>query len=339
MYRLYPVRAAAALATVLALFVSLPAHGQEQAQFENDLVAKRRLYDAVGAGFREIHRGPNGNYYVLTAPAPAVQIYDSSGKLTGQVPSQSGAAAKGAALVYGESFDVDRDGRVVVCDRGANAVKVYSPSGALAAAIPIPAPVSVVFLPGDEFAVASPDAEHLVTAYDLAGKVVRDYGDREEIADRSDVNTQVNFGHLVADEMGNNYFSFDYLPEPTVRKFDHVGYLAMEISLKTLEFQPAAQAARKAIARSENSENSIPSLHRIISAVGVDPQTQELWIAIGTLLMRFDKDGHQLSSFRTYLPHGARLEASQILVEPDRLLIGADPQGIYEFPKPEKLPQ
>ena len=26
-----------------------------------------------------------------------------------------------------------------------------------------------------------------------------------------------------------------------------------------------------------------------------------------------------------------------ILVEPDRLLIGADPQGIYEFPKPAKI--
>src|SRR5579863_7987089 len=339
MYRLHPVRAAAVLAAALALLHSLPARAQELNQYESDLVAKRQLYRDVGAGFREIHRGPNGNYYVLTAPAPAVQIYDSSGKLIGQVPSQSGAAAKGAALVYGESFDVDRDGRVVVCDRGANAVKIYSPSGTLAAAIPIAAPVSVVFLPGDEFAVASPDAEHLITAYDLAGKMLRDYGDREEIADRADVNTQVNFGHLVADDAGNNYFAFDYLPEPTVRKFDRVGYLAMEIALKTLEFEPAAQAARKAIARSEDTENSIPSLHRIISAVGVDPQTQELWIAIGTLLMRFDKDGQRLSSFRTFLPSGGRLEASQILVEPDRLLIGADPQGIYEFPKPEKLPQ
>ncbi len=339
MHRLYIVRAAAALAALLALFVSLPVRAQEQYQFESDLTAKRRLYRDVGAGFREIRRGPDGNYYVLTAPAPAVLIYDPSGKQVGQVPSLSAAAAKGAALVYGESFDVDRDGRVVVCDRGANAVKIYSPSGSLAGAIPMPAPVSIVFLPGGEFAVTSPEAEHLVTAYDLAGKVVRDYGDREEIADRADVNTQVNFGHLAADEIGNNYLSFDYLPEPTVRKFDRVGYLALEISLKTLEFEPAAQAARKAIARSEDTENSIPSLHRIISAVGVDPQTQELWMAIGTLLMRFDKDGQRLSSFRTYLPHGARLEASQILVEPDRLLIGADPQGIYEFPKPQKLPQ
>jgi hypothetical protein len=32
------------------------------------------------------------------------------------------------------------------------------------------------------------------------------------------------------------------------------------------------------------------------------------------------------------LPGGERIEPSTILVEPDRLLIGADPQGIYEFP-------
>jgi len=336
---LHPVIAAAALATGLALFLSFPGRAQEQYQYESDLVAKRQLYRNVGAGFREIRRGPNGNYYVLTAPAPAVLIYDKSGKSVGQVPSAPASTAKGAALVYGESFDVDHDGRVIVCDRGAKAVKIYSPDGTLAASVPMSVPVSVVFLPGDELAVASPVAEHLVTAYDLGGRVVREYGDREEIADRADVNTQVNYGHLVVDDMGNNYFYFEYLPEPTVRKFDHVGYLALEISLKTLEFEPAAQAARKAIVRSEDSEKSIPSLHRIISAVGVDPQTQELWIAIGTLLMRFDKDGERLSSFRTYMPSGARLEASRILVEPDRLLIGADPQGIYEFPKPEKLPR
>jgi len=337
--RLYFICAAAALVAMLPMILPRPACAQEPYQYESDLMAKRRRFDAVGAGFRQIRRGPNGNYYVLTAPAAAVMIYDPNGKQVGQVPSQPAAAAKGAALVYGESFDVDQDGRIVVCDRGANAVKIYSPGGALAATIPIRAPVSVVFLPGGEFAVTSAESEHLVTAYDLTGKLARDYGDREEIADRTDLNTQVNYGHLVADDMGNNYFSFDYLPEPTVRKFDRVGYLTMEISLKTLEFQPAAQAARKAIVRSEETENSIPSLHRIINAVGVDPQSQELWIAIGTLMMRFDKDGTRLSSFRTYLPYGARMEASEILVESNRLLIGADPQGIYEFPKPEKIPQ
>jgi hypothetical protein len=327
-----------ALTVTGAVIFSLPARAQDEYQFEHDLAAKGRLYEQAGAGFREVHRGPDGNYYILTAPAPAVQIYDPSGKRTGQVPSEAEAAAKGAALVYGQSFDVDHDGRVVVCDRGAKAIKIYSPKGALVTTISHPAPMSVVFLPGGEFAVASPDGNELITGYDLSGKVAREYGDREQIADRADVNRQVNYGHLVADGAGNTYFAFDYLPEPTVRKFDRVGYLTSDISLKTLEFQPAAQSARKEIARSASSEKSIPSLHRIISAIGVDPQTQEVWIAIGTLLMRFDKDGQRLASFRTYLPSGARMEAAQILVEPERLLIGADPQGIYVFPKPETSP-
>src|ERR1700746_1550223 len=109
----YVVGAAAALAAVLVAF-SLPVRAQEQYQFETDLMAKRRVFRDVGAGFREIRRGTNGNYFVLTAPAPAVKIYDSSGKVIGQVPSSTAAEAKGAALVYGESFDVDHDGRVVV---------------------------------------------------------------------------------------------------------------------------------------------------------------------------------------------------------------------------------
>ena len=71
----------------------------------------------------------------------------------------------------------------------------------------------------------------------------------------------------------------------------------------------------------------------------MDARTQDVWLAIGTLLMHFDKDGQRLASFRTFLPRGARMEPATILVEPDRLLIGADPQGTYEFPKPEKLPQ
>jgi hypothetical protein len=325
-----------AILAVAALFTLAPTapRAQEQYQFETDLVAKRRVFDSAGAGFRAIRRGPNGNYYILTAPSPAVQIYDPAGKRVAQIPSEKGAAMKSAALVYGESLDVDADGRVAVCDRGANAIKIYSSDGSLTVAIPVPAPTSAVLLPGGEVAVASPRTPFLVTVFDLAGKQVREYGDREEIADNADLNNQVNFGHLVADETGNNYFAFDYFPEPTARKYDHVGYLTMEISLKTLEFQGAAQAARRTIA---NSGSGIPALHRIITAMGVDPQSQEVWLAIGTLLMHFDKDGQRVESFRTYMPGGARLEASTILVEPNRLLIGADPQGIYEFARPAKL--
>ena len=250
-----------------------------------------------GAGFRAIRRGANGNYYILTAPAPALQIYDAAGKRVGQIPNESAAKAKGAALVYGESFDVDREGRVAVCDRGANAVKIYAPgrlsgrddSGSRAD--------SVVFLAGGEVAVASPSTNHLVTVYDLRGNVVREYGDREEIADRADVNNQVNFGHLAADETGNTYFAFDYLPEPTVRKFDHAGYLAHGNFAQNPGI--SARGAGGSQGPGALDATATPALHRIISAMGVDAQTQDVWLAIGTLLMHFDKDGQRLASFRT----------------------------------------
>jgi hypothetical protein len=80
-------------------------------------------------------------------------------------------------------------------------------------------------------------------------------------------------------------------------------------------------------------------LHRIINAMGIDPQSHEVWLAIGTQLMHFDKEGNRLATYRTYMPSNARLEAGTILVEPDRLLIGADPQGIYEFRKPVQTSQ
>jgi hypothetical protein len=334
MLRTFSLPVAALSVVMIAAFAPVPFCAQEQFQFETDLVAKRRVFEGAGPGFRAIHRGPNGNYYVLTAPSAAVQIYDAAGKRIGQIPSET--AAKGVALGYGESFDVERDGHLAVSDRGANAVKLYAPNGSLVTTIPVSGPVSVALLPGGEVAIASPNTPRLITVYDFAGKQVREYGDREEIVDRGDINNQVNLGRLESDETGNTYFAFDFLPEPTARKFDHAGYLTMEISLKTLEFQPAAQAARRAIAR---SEQGTPALHRIITALGVDPQTQEVWLAIGTLLMHFDKDGQRLASFRTYMPGGARMEASTILVEGDRLLIGADPHGIYEFPRPGRPPQ
>ncbi len=53
-----------------------------------------------------------------------------------------------------------------------------------------------------------------------------------------------------------------------------------------------------------------PILHRILNAIGVDPQNQDIWLASGTLLMHFDKDGMRVASYRTYMPGGARLEAA-----------------------------
>ena len=120
-----------------------------------------------------------------------------------------------------------------------------------------------------------------------------------------------------------------------MRKYDRYGYAALEISLSALEFQPAAQAARREIERQEKKSGA-PTLKPIVTAVGVDPATQEIWVALGGLLLHFDRAGDRRASYSTFTPEGARLEATAILVEPDRLLLAADPLGIYEFPRPDK---
>jgi hypothetical protein len=119
-----------------------------------------------------------------------------------------------------------------------------------------------------------------------------------------------------------------------VRKYDRIGYAALEIQLTTLEFQPVAQAMRREIQRQEHG--GAPNFKPILTAVAVDPATQEIWIAMGDLLLHFDRDGNRMGAYRTYTPEGARVDTSVILVEPERLLLAADPLGIYDFARPDK---
>src|ERR1700688_1601545 len=102
LYSLHTLCLTSVLSAALVAAAHLPIRAQEQYQFESDLVAKRRVFRDVGAGFRAIRQGPHGNYYILTAPSPAVQIYNASGTRVGQIPSESAANVKDAALVYGE---------------------------------------------------------------------------------------------------------------------------------------------------------------------------------------------------------------------------------------------
>ncbi len=101
---------------------------------------------------------------------------------------------------------------------------------------------------------------------------------------------------------------------------------------------PAAQAARKEILREERRGDQ-PSIKRILTAVGVDRANGEVWIALYSTLLHFDNEGNRRATYKIYTPQGARLEANTILVEKDRLIIGSDPLGIYEFARPDKINQ
>ena len=313
------------------------------AQEDPTLDAKRRVFPEVGAGFRGVRRGPDGSYYILRGaapappkpskgsrvpppPMPAILVFDSRGAKLREIPIQ----ARPREHVSPDSLDIDTTGRVYIADANANAVSIYAPDGTFFVRLNIPAPAQIVALPPDQFAVAGADAGHLIAVYDLQGKLLREFGELADLSDGAELNHRLNAGHLAKDKAGLLYFAFRYLPEPTVRKYDpESGSLVDELSLTTLDLAPMAQSARQEIARAGGGKPLRP--HEIISGFGVDPETQEFWLALGNLLMHFDNADNRMTTSRAYTIDGARMVPNFILLEKDRLLLGSDPLGIYEF--------
>jgi hypothetical protein len=73
----------------------------------------------------------------------------------------------------------------------------------------------------------------------------------------------------------------------------------------------------------------------VITAVGIDPVSRDIWAAIGRVLAHFDKNGAYLGEYYIVSPEGTPLRASAIVVEPDRLLVASDSRGIFEFARPD----
>jgi hypothetical protein len=326
------------VAAVMCLLACLA--GCSFGQEEGDLMAKKRFLPGVGPGLRAVKRGADGNYYVLSAPGSSASVFDAAGKLVKRIPPYEAAAgpapqaASTTTITFGEDLDVDSKGTVYVADRGANAIKIWDSSGN-ASMVKVTGPVSVAALPEGEFAVATVHEDHLVIVYDKSGRVVREFGDPETISERPEVNRFLNIGMLVTDGAGHLYYSFPYLPEATVRQYDRFGYAGQDIQYTGLEAWPAAQATRKEIERQEKRGDA-PVFKRIMTAVGVEPGTGEVWMALGNNLLHFDKEGNRRATYKIYTAEGARLEASTILIEENRLVIGSDPLGLYEFERPGK---
>jgi hypothetical protein len=314
------------------------ASGTASGQDEGELTAKKRLFPGVGPGLRTVKRGADGRMYVLASPAPGLAVFDATGKqilsIGGQLPEAAGKAAR-TPIAFGEDCDVDADGRIYVADGGANSVLIFSKEGALLRSISVPSPVSIAAMPEGEVGVATLHDPHLVIVFDKNGRDVREFGDPEPIAERAELNRFLNIGKLATDDQGHLYYAFEYFPEPTVRQYDRYGYSGLEIQYTAIEALTAARAVRREIDRQERRGDT-PTFKRVLTAVGVDRAGGEVWVALHNTLLHFDKDGNRRASYQLYTPEGARLEADIILVEKERLIIGSDPLGIYEFERPQK---
>jgi len=311
---------------------SLPRATAQDQEFSRELLARARVFPEIGPGVVAIKSDSTGRYYVLAAPANAIAIYQVDGKRIGQIPN---ANSHGAKIIYAQDIDVDSGGRLFVADRGANAVKIFGRDGSLEATIPVMGPMSVVALPGGEFAVAGLRGAQLVNIFDAQGKLVRGFGEIPGAAAGESRNKPLSPGRIYGDFVGHIYFVFSDLPDPTLRRYDRFGYASYEASLPASDFTPQAEAKRWTTITIEQGATPAETKPEI-RALGADPITQELWIALGDELVHFDKDGNRRAAYRTSTKDGARIEASAILVERDRILIAADPLGIFDFVLPER---
>jgi hypothetical protein len=310
---------------------SAPVADQDQ-EFSRELLARARVFPEIGPGVVAIKSDSAGRYYVLADPENAISIYQADGKRVGQIPN---ANSRGAKIVYAQDIDVDSKGRLFVADRGASAVKIFESDGSLDATIPVAGAMSVVALPGGEFAVAGLRSAQLVSVFDAHGKLARSFGEIPGAAAGADKEQALSPGRIYGDSMGHIYFVFSDLPDLTLRRYDQFGYVSYEVSLPVSDFTPQAEAKRWTTITIE--QGATPSSTKpAIRALGADPITQELWIAIGDELVHFDKDGNRRAAYRTSTKDGVRIEPSSILVEHDRILIASDPQGIFDFALPER---
>jgi hypothetical protein len=331
-----------ALKAIAVLCLVLSAAYGAAAQVDGELVAKRRVYAPIGPGLKAVRHGADGKFYVLASPNPGLIVFSPEGKKLLAVKESSGLQPAaldelrktGEVLTqFGEDCDVDADGTIYIADRGANAVQVYAKEGRHLKTIPVNAPVSVGALPDGEVAVATFRDPSLVVVFDKNGRRVREFGDLDTLTERTELNRFLNIGELATDGQAHLYYGFNYFPEPTVREFDRFGYAKQEVRYTALDAMPEAQALRREIERQERRGDP-PTFKRILTAIGVDKESGEVWIAMGDTLLRFDKDGNRRATYLIYTPDNARLEANVILVLQDRLIIGGDPIGIYEFDRP-----
>jgi len=300
------------------------------AALDSEIIARARVFPSITSGVTAVRRDATGRYVILTERT-GVWIFDGKGHPLGHAPADP---APSAAILFGADLDVDDQGRIYVADRAKNAIEVFSPDGRLVSQFRVAGPTSVAVLGNGELAVASLSSAKLVIVLGSEGQVVREFGEPEQVSGRAELNRYANIGRLCRDSAGRLYYSFTYLPEPTVRRYSRFGYSDFQLVVSTQDYVAASMAARKAIVREEGRTKGNLDLHVILGPVAVDPANGDIWLAIGGRLLRYGPDGSEMGSYLIYTPEEARIEASAVLFEPGRILVGSGQLGIFDLPRP-----
>ncbi len=326
------------LISILSVFFALPL----QAQL-TDWKATQAVFQEAGRLVSAVRRDPAGRYLVLQSRPATIFVYDANLKFHGKYAIHNSRGT----LSFAEDFAVGEEGKIYVADRGAQAVKVLSSSGELLQAIPFLQPVSVAVVDGEIF-VSSVQARELISLVNASGKVIRGFGALQEVADRADLQRTFNIGFVRRDAASHIYYLFRYLPTPTIRKYSPLGHLVAEFqftaaTLPRLQPSPVKEAPpvrpgeqSPRITREERAIKRAAAMtpRDVLTALAVDPQTEELWVGVVSSLLHYDREGHNLGKWRALDPNGVPIEIDDLLLEPDRVIVASTGRGIFLFPLP-----
>lgn len=207
-----------AISALLVLGVALPASGQGITRI---LVSRARVLPEFGPGIAEMRRDASGNYYLLATPASVIWIVGPHGQRLGQIPKDNTPSSK---IQYAVDFDIDPNGRILVADRGANAVVIFQADGSFVSRVQVFAPTSVVALSDGEFAVTTLRTKRLVLILNDKGDQIRSFGDPADAGVDVSATPLESLGRISGDSANGVYFAFTTLATPTIRKFDRFGY-------------------------------------------------------------------------------------------------------------------
>lgn len=208
--------------------------------FVNAVQSHGRAFPEITSGVTAMKRDSAGRYYVLSTPPNVIWIFSPEGKRIGQIPR---AGSETGTIQYAVDFDLDSDGFLLVADRAANAIEIFSPDGSLLKSVPVFAPNGVVALPENQFAVSTLRSKRLVEIRNDQGDLVRSFGDPAQAGADPDSKQLQNLGKVFGDGAGGIYFAFTTLPDPTVRKYDRFGYAATNVTLAANLYEPSLTPA------------------------------------------------------------------------------------------------
>jgi hypothetical protein len=72
--------------------------------------------------------------------------------------------------------------------------------------------------------------------------------------------------------------------------------------------------------------------------MALDPETGQLWVALGNRLVAFDKDGLLLETSAISAGEGNALHITGLIVERSRILIATETSGVLSFERRTPVP-